>query len=122
MAVTQFNRESWRRISRMMEASDVVMEVLDARDPPAATRSLAAEELARRMGKVLLIVINKSDLVPMNVMLRWKRYLERDAPTIFISAKHRLGTRMLTRTIKRIAPRIPVTVLVVGYPTWVSQR
>ncbi len=115
MAVTQFNRESWRRISKMMEASDVVMEVLDARDP-AATRSLAVEELARRMGKVLLIVINKSDLVPISAMLRWKRYLERDAPTIFISARRRLGTKMLTRTIKKIAPRIPVTVLVVGYP------
>jgi ribosome biogenesis GTPase A len=115
MAITQFNRESWRRVERMVEASDIVMEVLDARDPEA-TRSPRAEAMVRERGKGLLIVLNKADLVPMNALLRWKRALERDAPTIFISAKYRLGTRMLTKTIKRTATRIPVTVLVMGYP------
>jgi Ras superfamily GTP-binding protein YlqF len=74
MAITQFNRESWRRVERMVEASDIVMEVLDARDPEA-TRSPRAEAMVRERGKGLLIVLNKADLVPMNALLRWKRAL-----------------------------------------------
>jgi ribosome biogenesis GTPase A len=95
--------------------SDLVLEVVDARDP-LETRNKRLEELVNRLGKPLLIVINKADLVPIEILREWKNFLERNYPTVFISAKDRLGTRKLIIKIKQYAPRLPVRVSVVGYP------
>ncbi|MFP3216715.1 MAG: GTPase [Vulcanisaeta sp.] len=107
--------EAWRRVRGVLEMSDLVLEVIDARDP-LETRNRKLEELVNKLGKSLMIVINKADLVPLDVLKEWKRFLERDYPTVFISAKNRLGTRKLMVSIKRLAPRLPVRVSVVGYP------
>jgi len=107
--------EAWRRVRSVLEMSDLVLEVIDARDP-VETRNRRLEDLVNRLGKSLMMVINKSDLVPMEVLKEWRRFLERDYPTVFISARDRLGTRKLIVNIKRYAPRLPVRVSVVGYP------
>jgi GTP-binding conserved hypothetical protein len=107
--------EAWRRVRSVLEMSDLVLEVIDARDP-VETRNRRLEDLVNRLGKSLMIVINKADLVPMEVLKEWRRFLERDYPTVFISARDRLGTRKLIVNIKRYAPRLPVRVSVVGYP------
>ncbi len=107
--------EAWRRVRRVLEDSDLVIEVADAREP-IETRNKRVEELAAKLGKPLILVLNKCDLVPMEVLERWKEFLEREVPTVFISAKFRLGTRKLIIYIKRYAPRLPVRVAVVGYP------
>ncbi|MEZ0319903.1 MAG: GTPase [Pyrobaculum sp.] len=109
-------KETWRLVRRVIEDGDVVLEVLDARDP-LATRNEDVEKLAERMGKRLLIVINKADLVQRDVLDIWKKYFEkRGLSVVYISAKHRLGTRKLIVKIRALAPRIPATVVVVGYP------
>jgi len=107
--------EAWRRVRSVLEMSDLVLEVIDARDP-VETRNRRLEDLVNRLGKSLMMVINKADLVPMEVLKEWRRLLERDYPTVFISARSRLGTRKLIVNIKRYAPRLPVRVSVVGYP------
>ncbi|MFP3160188.1 MAG: GTPase, partial [Vulcanisaeta sp.] len=107
--------EAWRRVRSVLEMSDLVLEVIDARDP-VETRNRRLEDLVNRLGKSLMMVINKADLVPMEVLKEWRRFLERDYPTVFISARGRLGTRKLIVNIKRYAPRLPVRVSVVGYP------
>jgi len=107
--------EAWRRVRSVLEMSDLVLEVIDARDP-VETRNRRLEDLVNRLGKSLMMVINKADLVPMEVLKEWRRFLERDYPTVFISARDRLGTRKLIVNIKRYAPRLPVRVSVVGYP------
>ncbi|BDR93182.1 GTPase [Vulcanisaeta souniana] len=107
--------EAWRRVRGVLELSDLVLEVVDARDP-METRNRKLEELLNRLGKPLIIVINKADLVPMNILKEWKEYLEREHPTVFISAKNRLGTRKLITSIKQHAPKLPVRISVVGYP------
>ena len=108
-------RKAWRTVRRIIEGSDLVLEVLDARDP-VETRNRRVEALSRRYGRPLLVVLNKVDLVPFEVALSWKKHLGREWPTIFISAKHRMGTRRLYRWIKMLAPRLPAKVAVVGYP------
>ncbi len=95
--------------------SDLVLEVLDARDP-LETRNRKVEQIAKRLGKPLIIVLNKADLVPFEILQEWKQYFEKEYPTVFISAKHRLGTRKLLVNIKLHAPRLPVRVSIVGYP------
>ena len=108
-------QEAWAIVRRVVEQADVVLEVVDARDP-MATRSREVERLAERMGKRLIIVINKADLVPRSVMDAWKRVLSREYPTIYLSARDRLGTRYLWRAIKAATSKRPVTVAVVGLP------
>ncbi|ADY00811.1 MAG: GTPase [Vulcanisaeta sp.] len=107
--------EAWRRVRNVLEMSDLVLEVIDSRDP-IETRNKKLEKLLDRLGKPLIIVINKADLIPMDILKEWKKYLEREYPTVFISAKNRLGTRKLIVSIKQYAPRLPVRVSVVGYP------
>lgn len=107
--------EAWRRVRGVIKSSDLVLEVLDARDP-IETRNPTVEGLAKELGKPLILVMNKADLVPMDILKEWKTYLEREYPTVFISAKNRLGTRKLIVAIRTHAPRLPVKVSVVGYP------
>ena len=45
-------------LKAVLDAADVVVEVLDARDPLAA-RSTHIEEIAREGGKRVLLVLNK---------------------------------------------------------------
>jgi len=107
--------ESWRRVRRILDDCDMVLEVLDAREP-IETRNLRVENLAKKLGKIIVIVINKADLIPFSILEKWKKYFEREYPTVFISAKYRLGTRKLMIYIKKYAPKLPVRVAVVGYP------
>ncbi len=107
--------EAWRRVRRVVEDSDMILEIADAREP-IETRNTRIEKLAEKLGKPIVLVLNKCDLVPFEVLERWKRYLEREIPTVFLSAKLRLGTRKLMIYIKKYAPRLPVRVAVVGYP------
>ncbi|MEZ0247696.1 MAG: GTPase, partial [Thermoproteus sp.] len=103
-------------VRRVVEDSDIVLEVLDARDP-LATRNVDVEKLAKALGKRVIVALNKADLIPFEIGLKWKEWFEaQGAPAVFLSAKERLGTRKLMAYIKRLAPAIPVRVAVVGYP------
>jgi len=56
-------------VFRAIARADLVVEVLDSREPDL-TRSRYVEEKVVKMGKKLLIAINKGDLVPLEVRLR----------------------------------------------------
>ncbi len=106
----------WGEIKRALDKVEVLLEVIDARFPPV-TRSEKLEKLARGRGKSLVIAMNKADLVPRNVLWRWKEEIENEGILAFpVSARRRLGTLMLRRGLKRSAPELPAKVLVAGYP------
>ena len=108
--------EEWRIVRRVLRGADVVLEVLDIRDP-LGTRSRRLEEMARRMGKPVIIVLNKSDLVPRSVAEEWVGYFRaRGYRAVYISAAKRLGTRMLWRVIRRASSKDVVVVAVTGMP------
>lgn len=55
----------------MVESSDVVLEVLDARDPEGCrARSVEAAILAKDPTKKIVLVLNKIDLVPRDAVLK----------------------------------------------------
>ncbi|MCD6368969.1 MAG: 50S ribosome-binding GTPase [Thermoproteales archaeon] len=110
-------REAWRKVRKIIRNADVVLEVLEARNP-MGTRSLKLEKLVSRLGKPLILVINKADLVPREIMDEWKNVFEKEYPTIYISARKRLGTTFLWKTIRKVVPgnKPVVKVAVVGYP------
>ena len=108
-------KDAWAIVRKVVREADVVLEVVDARDP-MATRSRELERMVAEEGKKLVIVINKADLVPREVLEEWKRVLSREYPTIYVGARERLGTRFLWRIIKRVTDKRPVVVAVVGLP------
>lgn len=109
------SKKAWRSVFKVICEADIVLEILDSRDPESF-RNKKVEEIAAKQGKILILVINKSDLVPRDILEKWKRKLSREYPTVYISSKDRLGTRILRKTILKYAPRIPVKVALVGYP------
>jgi len=109
--------KTWIKVKKVVKNADVVLEVVDSRDP-LSTRSKKLEALVMALGKPLIIVINKADLVPREILEEWKNLLEREYPTIYISARERLGTTFLWKAIKRVVPRTKdvVVVAVTGFP------
>lgn len=55
----QFKRD----VVRVCQSADILLEVIDARDP-IGTRATEIEENAHTAGKKLIVVINKIDMVP----------------------------------------------------------
>ncbi|KAI1214145.1 P-loop containing nucleoside triphosphate hydrolase protein [Annulohypoxylon truncatum] len=73
---------------QVVDQADVVLYVLDARDPEG-TRSREVERMvmaAASGGKRLMLVLNKIDLVPSNVLKDWLTYLRRYFPTLPLRA------------------------------------
>ncbi|KAL8281448.1 hypothetical protein RQP46_006132 [Phenoliferia psychrophenolica] len=73
-----------KSLRKVLEASDVLIEVLDARDP-VGTRCRAVERELRSLDggrKKLILVLNKIDLVPPPVVQAWLAHLRLQAPTI----------------------------------------
>ncbi|MEQ9715010.1 MAG: GTPase [Candidatus Asgardarchaeia archaeon] len=108
-------KRAWKSFWSVVKEADVVLEILDARFPDRF-RYKNIEEKLKRMGKAIILVINKADLIPKEVLNAWKRIFSKEYPTVYLSATERLGTRILRKTILRYAPRIPAKVAIVGYP------
>ncbi|KAJ9497770.1 nuclear GTP-binding protein nug1 [Exophiala xenobiotica] len=93
MAADHRNPDSSRRafdkiFKQVLDAADVVLYVLDARDPES-TRSREVERQimsAEGGSKRLILVLNKIDLVPPPVLKGWLTHLRRYFPTIPLRA------------------------------------
>lgn len=106
----------WGEIRRAMEGANLVVEVLDSRDP-WTTRSRKLEEIAKSVGKKIVIVMNKSDLVPREVLDDWVKVFQSEGiKATYVSARERMGTMRLRKFIKKEAPELPATVLIAGFP------
>ena len=70
----------------MVEASDVLLEVLDARDP-MGYRVKGLEQSLLEMGKKVVIVLNKADLVPKSVVEGWIKVIQREYPCLAFKAQ-----------------------------------
>ncbi|KAF4616168.1 hypothetical protein D9613_011422 [Agrocybe pediades] len=61
-------------LKAVLDKADVVLEVLDGRDP-LAFRSKHIEQISSEMGKKLLLVVNKIDACPREAVASWSQYL-----------------------------------------------
>ncbi|CAN8260193.1 unnamed protein product [Cochlearia groenlandica] len=68
---------------RVIELSDVILEVLDARDP-LGTRCTDMERMVLQAGpnKHLVLLLNKIDLVPREAAEKWLKYLREEFPAV----------------------------------------
>ena len=107
---------TWRQLREVIRRADLILEVLDSRDPET-TRSLKAESIIKSEGKDFILVLNKCDLIPRIYAEEWKKFYERKGlKAVYISTKHRRGTRILRREILRAAITTPVIVAIIGFP------
>lgn len=76
-----------KEFNKVLEMADIIIEVLDARDP-ITCRCREAERIISGMKgeKKLIIVLNKIDLVPLPVVLAWKKELEKEYAVILFKA------------------------------------
>ena len=110
-------------VFKVIDSSDVIVEVLDARDP-MGTRSKRLEDflVKETPHKHLVFLINKSDLVPRWVIEKAVRRLSRERPTLAFraSTQNCFGLENFTALLKqfqRLHPeRAHLSVGFVGYP------
>lgn len=77
----------YKEFKKVVDASDVVLEVLDARDPMGC-RCTQVEESVMSSGvnKKLVLILNKIDLVPREIVDKWLKYLRNEFPTVAFKA------------------------------------
>jgi len=108
---------------KVIDSSDVVIQVLDARDP-AGTRSHHVEKYLKTActHKHMIFVLNKIDLVPTWVTKRWIKYLSEFAPTLAFHASitNSFGKGSLINLLRQFQCLHPekqhVSVGFIGYP------
>lgn len=66
----QSKRAYHKELKKVIELADVVIEVLDARDPEGC-RSKEIEEMTLQANKKVMLVLNKIDLVPPQNARMW---------------------------------------------------
>lgn len=104
------------RVLSLIKRSDIMIEVIDSREPDL-TRSKKLEEYALKNNKQVLIVLNKADMIPKEILEAWKRVFESEGRfAIYISATKHLGTKILRDKIKEMLRGNAGTAVFVGYP------
>jgi len=117
------SKRIWNELYKVIDSSDVVIQVLDARDP-LGTRSTMIEEYLRKekTHKHLIFVLNKVDLVPTWVTQRWVAVLSQEVPTIAFHASlnHPFGKGALINLFRQLAKvhtaAKQISVGFIGYP------
>lgn len=80
-------KQFMKEFHKILEMADIIVEVLDARDPKTS-RCREAEKILSTSAheKKLILVLNKIDLVPLPVVMAWKKELEKEYPVILFKA------------------------------------
>jgi len=107
---------------KIVQMSDIILEVLDARFIQE-TRNVESEEQITKLGKKIIYVFNKSDLVDVKRM-KSKEVISL-TPKVFVSCITKKGGKELRNKIKITSYRIEtpvdvrmkkITVGIIGYP------
>ncbi|XP_055504270.1 guanine nucleotide-binding protein-like 3 [Leucoraja erinacea] len=81
---------------KVIDASDVVLEVVDARDPLGSRCPQVEQAILQSVGKKqLVLVMNKIDLVPKENTEKWLKYLGNEFPTVAFKSSTQLKDRTM---------------------------
>eukprot|EP00761_Pharyngomonas_kirbyi_P003703 gb/GECH01003707.1/.p1 GENE.gb/GECH01003707.1/~~gb/GECH01003707.1/.p1 ORF type:complete len:683 (+),score=208.91 gb/GECH01003707.1/:1-2049(+) len=113
----------WNELHKVIDSSDVVIEVIDARDP-MGTRSYYVEKFLKKekKHKHLVLLLNKADLVPTWVTARWVQILSKEYPTLAFhsSITNPFGKGSLIQLLRQFGQlhhdKRSISVGFIGYP------
>uniref|UniRef100_A0A131XAQ4 Nucleolar GTP-binding protein 2 n=1 Tax=Hyalomma excavatum TaxID=257692 RepID=A0A131XAQ4_9ACAR len=117
------SKRIWNELYKVIDSSDVVIQVLDVRDPQG-TRSPFIERFMRKEKphKHLVFVLNKCDLVPTWVTQRWVALLSAEYPTMAFHASitNPFGKGALINLLRQFSKlhtdKKQISVGFIGYP------
>lgn len=74
-------------LDQVIENSDIILEVLDSRDPLSCrSKELENSILSKRGDKKIILVLNKIDLIPVQNAIDWQKYLSREFGCVLFKA------------------------------------
>lgn len=76
MSYCELNIETWRQLWRVLELSDVLLVIVDARFPTLMFPPALFDYVKKKLNKNVIVCLNKVDLVETAVVLAWKKYFE----------------------------------------------
>ena len=81
------SKRIWGELYKVIDSSDVIIHVLDARDP-LGTRCRSVEAYLKKEAphKHLIFLLNKCDLVPPKITSKWVAHLSQEYPTLAFHA------------------------------------
>ncbi|KAJ8105557.1 hypothetical protein ONZ43_g7383 [Nemania bipapillata] len=117
------SKRIWNELYKVLDSSDVVLHVLDARNPEG-TRCRAVEQYLKKEAphKHLVFILNKVDLIPTSVAAAWVRHLSRTVPTLAFhsSITNSFGKGTLISLLRQFSAlhkeRKQISVGLIGYP------
>lgn len=80
-------RKFYAELRKVLASADVIIEVLDARDPMSC-RNVDLEREVTSAGKRLVLLMNKIDLIPKHAVEAWTKHLKRSFPVLAFKAAH----------------------------------
>lgn len=117
------SKRIWGELHKVVDSSDVVIQVLDARNPQG-TRSRFLESFLRKQypHKHMVLLLNKADLVPTWVSTKWLRVLSKEHPTLIFhsSLTNPFGKGSLINLLRQYkalhSDKKSISCGLVGYP------
>ncbi|CAN0321654.1 unnamed protein product [Pylaiella littoralis] len=91
-------RAYFRELKKVVETADVILEVLDARDPLGSRAQAVEAAVLSKASKKLVLVLNKVDLVPKEVVAKWLKHLRRSFPAIAFKASTQENSSSIKQT------------------------
>ncbi|KAG0722740.1 Guanine nucleotide-binding protein-like 1 [Chionoecetes opilio] len=80
----ELNLETWRQLWRVTEMSDVLLVVVDARFPVAHFPPYLYHHLTEKEGRGIILILNKCDLLPPELIVAWERYFHCVFPKLLV--------------------------------------
>lgn len=117
------SKRIWGELYKVVDSSDVLIQVIDARDP-MGTRCMKLEREVKKNhpNKRIVLLLNKVDLVPTWVTKRWVEVLRKEFPTVAFHASitNPFGKSALIQLLRQLLSlmkdRKHVSVGFIGYP------
>ncbi|WIA34120.1 hypothetical protein OEZ86_012488 [Tetradesmus obliquus] len=76
--------EFWRQLWRTLEMSDLVLMIVDARNPLLHFSHALYRHITQHHGLPLVLLLNKCDLVPAAAAAAWKTWLQQQLPGVAV--------------------------------------
>lgn len=78
------NLDTWRQLWRVLEMSEIITIIVDIRHPLFHFPPVLYDYIIKDLNKMVVIVLNKIDLVSASLVIAWRSYLESRYPEVVI--------------------------------------